>query len=88
MEEAFNIACCDENVQEKILAKDFTHDFSKVEDYEASLNFHVIEEKTVLSQDEKERIKEEKKEAKRLKVERRAAKKAKIEADIAAKKTK
>ena len=82
-EEAYNIAYCDDKVQELVLSQEFNQYFSKSEDFEAVIDFRVKE--PVLTDEEKKRLKEEAKEAKRLRKAKREAKKAKIEADIAAK---
>ena len=83
-EEAYNIAYCDEKVQELVLSSEFQQKFSKLEDFEAVIDFSVKE--APLSAEEKQRLKDEAKEAKKLKKAKREAKKAKIEADLAAKK--
>ena len=83
-QEAFDIACCDNKVQEEILMKEFKQgQFIKIDKYEAILNFTVVVPK--LSPEEKERKKQEEKEAKRLKKEQKAIRKAKYEANIKAK---
>ena len=85
-EEAFNIACCDEIVQNSILAKDFKHDFSKICDLEAQIDFTFHDDsKVVMTKEDKKLLREEKKEAKRLKQLKREERKAKYEADIKAK---
>ena len=85
-EEAFNIACCDEKVQNSILSKDFQHEFSKVCDLESEINFKFYDDsKAAVTKESRKKDKEDKKEAKRLKLLRREEKKAKIEADIKAK---
>ena len=83
-EEAYNIAYCDEKVQELVLSSEFQQKFCKLEDFEAVIDFSVKE--APLSAEEKQRLKDEAKEAKKLKKAKREAKKAKIEADLAAKK--
>ena len=83
-EEAFDIACCDNHVQDLVLPKEFTHNFAKVPDYEAVLNFSVPSD-LMVTPEQKEELKRQKKEAKILKLQRREAKKAKIAADIKAK---
>ena len=60
-EEAFDIACCDEKVQELVLPRDFSHTFVKMEDYEAQLNFRVKR-----SPEELKQMKQDKKDAKKL----------------------
>jgi len=85
-EEAFNIACCDEKVQNSILSKDFQHEFSKVCDLESEINFKFYDDsKAAVTKESRKKDKEDKKEAKRLKLLKREEKKAKIEADIKAK---
>ena len=85
-EEAFNIACCDEKVQNSILSKDFQHEFSKVCDLESEINFKFYDDsKAAVTKESRKKDKEDKKEAKRLKLLRREEKKTKIEADIKAK---
>lgn len=70
-EEAFNIACCDEKVQEVILPKHFEYKFSKEEDLQANLSF-----KVELTREEILKKRQEEKEAKKLKKLMRNQKKA------------
>ena len=71
-EEAFNIACCDEKVQNSILSKDFQHEFSKVCDLESEINFKFYDDsKAAVTKESRKKDKEDKKEAKRLKLLRR-----------------
>ena len=79
-QDALDLACCDNKVQDEILVKDFNHTFTKIKDYEATLNF-VVE----VSHEEIKRKRQEEKEAKRLRKLKRQERKAKIEADAKAK---
>ena len=79
-EEAFDLACHEPKIQEGVLPHEFTYEFSKLEDYEATLSFNFsLSEEEVLA--ERKATKEEKKRKKMERVER----KKKYEANVAAK---
>jgi hypothetical protein len=65
------------------LSHDFEYEFTKVEDYEAVMEFKI--EEPQLSAEALKIIKDDEKEAKRLRKIKRQEKKDKIEADVKAK---
>ena len=79
-EEAFDLACHEPKIQEQVLPRDFTYEFSKFDDYEATLNFNF----TLSKEEHRTQREAEKAEKKRKKLER-VERKKKYEASMDAK---